>query len=117
MAHGFWGTAQRTFIHERDLGSASTRRIPVQVNSPIDAQFLAQVLDHLVARTGLPAAAPADWGVFDLRWDLYGDKHRARLAQDLGQSGGELLEFPEGAGSGGAGAPWDYVVVGTFAFR
>jgi hypothetical protein len=34
----------------------------------------------LVARAGLPAAAPADWSVFDLRSDLYGDKHRARLA-------------------------------------
>src|ERR1700724_4153147 len=109
MAHGFWGTAQRTFIHERGLGSPSTRRIPVQVNSPIDAQFLAQVLDHLVARAGLPAAAPADWGVFDLRSDLYGDKHRARLAEDLGQSGGELLEFPGGESWPGARAGGDHV--------
>src|SRR5690242_6748071 len=111
MVHGFRGIVPKTFIHERGLLPAWDSPYP---SSPADIQFLAQVLDHLVARAGLPAAASADRGVFDLRSDLYGDKHRAGLAEDVGQSGREFLQFPEGESPGIAGAARDHLVVDVF---
>src|SRR5947209_12828824 len=56
--------------------------------------------------------APAYRGVFDFRSNLYGDKHRAGLPEDVGQSGGEFLQFAEGESLGVTGAACDHVVVG-----
>jgi hypothetical protein len=46
---------------------------------PADPQFCTKIIDHLVARARLPAAAPADRRVFDLGDDFRRDKYRARL--------------------------------------
>src|ERR1700759_3935382 len=83
-------------------------------NLPANTQFLAQVPDHLVACAGLPAAAPADRGVFDFRGNLYGDKHPTGVTEDVGQGGGEFLYFREGESPRIAGAARDLVVVDVF---
>src|SRR6266478_5539498 len=61
-----------------------------------DAQLRAQVRQHAVTGTGLPAHPLADRDVLDLRHHLERREHRARLGQDGRQARLEVLELVEG---------------------
>src|SRR6266446_8857566 len=62
---------------------------------PRDAQLGAQVRQHAVAGTGLPAHPLADRDVLDLRHHLERREQRARLSQDGRQARLEVLELVE----------------------
>src|SRR3984893_18551352 len=75
-----------------------------------DAQLRAQVRQHAIAGTGLPAHALTDRDVLDLRHDLARPEHRARLGQDGREAPLEVLELVERERARIAGAAGDHVV-------
>ena len=67
-------------------------------------------MHDLLARAGLPAAAPADRLVLDLGIDLEPDKDRAGAPEDRRQFAREIADLLEGMGAGIAGGERELVI-------